>query len=833
MRERNSRSAKTTNVILRAAFCYAATVPSIALLVSGSPALAQWACTTAASGSITCTNSGANGAGVLETTAGNNQSIAETNSGTNTGGIVAATTAANSGITQTNSGNNTGGIVAATDGDNSGISQTNSGTNTGGIVAATAAADSGITQTNFGNNTGGLIAATVRDNSGISQINSGSNAGGIIASTIGANSGISQINSGNNVDSTTATTAGVNSSITQTNSGSDNGMIATTLSANSSLTQTNSGNENGMTATTVGINSPLTQTNSGSDNGMTATTVGANSSLTQTNSGNENGMTATTGGINSPLTQTNSGNNAGGIFATTIGANSPLTLTNSGSNAGGIFATTVGANSPLTLTNSGFASGPVILSAIGGGSTSSLTNTGIISGVIDPNNPVIVFAGGPDTMTNVVGSRVIGFINLVGTPGTQDTVNFVGGNWLFTFNTLAQATINTHGAPFVVINNSNGTGTVAVLDPTVFALADRALLNFTGDVAQMLRGRFDGMTATGAGGPALGFAPSAPSTPGVGGEAQAAFSGIPSVAMSYASDARRPLFGKAPPATVPYYDTTIWASGFGGQRKQNADGAILPATDTAYGGALGIDRAVGGNLRLGAFVGAGASSESVELSVQSIDATYVFGGVYGRLDWVTQYLDFSLYGGGIRVSNNTSGFADNLVPTGFVNATANNSGGWFVSPELTYGYRIPVKDVLVTPRASLRYVGASLDGFSEGIAGQGLSVGRRAINDLEERLEVEFRTAIPVAFGGALKSTLNVGAIGLERLGNPNIDTVLLGQNLSFVTPGRADAVGGVLGAGLEYRPMANVGVFVRGEGTAMSDKSHSIAAIGGARVSF
>ncbi len=303
--------------------------------------------------------------------------------------------------------------------------------------------------------------------------------------------------------------------------------------------------------------------------------------------------------------------------------------------------------------------------------------------------------------------------------------------------------------------------------------------------------------------------------------------------MSYASDARRPLLGKASPAAALYYDTTIWASGFGGQRKQSADGSILPATDTAYGGALGVDRAIGGNLRLGAFVGAGASSESVELSVQSVDATYVFGGVYGRFDWVTQFLDFSLYGGGIRISNNTSGFADNLVPTGFVNAAATNSGGWFVSPEVTYGYRIPVKDVLVTPRASLRYVGASLDGFSEGIAGQDLSVGRRAVNDLEERLEVEFRTVMPIPFGGTIKATLNVGAIGLERLGNPNIDTVLLGQNLSFVTPGQADAVGGVLGAGVEYRPMPNMGLFVRGEGTAMSDKSHSVAATGGARVSF
>jgi outer membrane autotransporter protein len=206
----------------------------------------------------------------------------------------------------------------------------------------------------------------------------------------------------------------------------------------------------------------------------------------------------------------------------------------------------------------------------------------------------------------------------------------------------------------------------------------------------------------------------------------------------------------------------------------------------------------------------------------------VFGGVYGRFDWVTQYLDFTLYGGGIKISNNTSGFADNLVPTGFVNASAGSSSGWFISPELIYGYRMPFNAVTVTPRIRVRYVGGELDGFSEGIAAQNLTVGRRLINDLEERAEVELST-----ISGAFKGTANIGVIGLERLGNPTINTVLLSQSLSFTTPGRSSTVGGVLGLGLQYRPLPNVKLFVSGEGTAMNDKSDSWAATGGARVSF
>jgi uncharacterized protein with beta-barrel porin domain len=232
-------------------------------------------------------------------------------------------------------------------------------------------------------------------------------------------------------------------------------------------------------------------------------------------------------------------------------------------------------------------------------------------------------------------------------------------------------------------------------------------------------------------------------------------------------------------------------------------------------------------LRLGAFVGAGASREQVELSVQTVDATYVFGGGYGRFDWATQYLDFALYGGGID-NKSTRQVANNTVPNGLEIATA-SYGGWFISPELTYGYRIPVNAALtVTPRAIIRYVGGNLDGYSETGSAQNLSVSGRAINDIEERGEFEFS-----AVNGPMKSTLDIGVIGLERLTNPTINTVLLGQNLAFVVPGQASAVGGVLGARLEYRLTANAGLFLAGEGTVISDKSNSLTGTGGARISF
>jgi outer membrane autotransporter protein len=642
---------------------------------------------------------------------------------------------------------------------------------------------------------------------------------------------------------------------TVTNSGSNiRGFFAETINGGNA-TATNSGNNTGgdvLAITTATGNATATNSgtignvNLGDDSALQAQTFGGGNA-TANNTGSVAGGIAAVTFAGGSATATNSGTTAGGLVAAAQ-SGGDATASNSGSVAAGIAAITAAGNA--TVTNSGVSGGSMDVGGITGGTlaislsgNATVTNSGVSSFLVAAistaagNASVInssVANGGVDvianqgsaTLTNVIGSRVVGPINFASLTG--NVVNFQGGgNWLLTIATTGPGTtsVNTGGAPFVVSGSfsSMSGAQVAVLDPTTFALADRSLTNFTGEISEMLQGRFDGMSL-GAGGTVLGFAGGSGSA--VADQAQAAFSGIPSVAVSYASSGARPVIGKAPAAATPYYDTTIWASGFGGERKQHADGDILPTSDTAFGGAMGVDRALGGNLRLGAFVGAGASREAVDSNVQTIDATYVFGGGHGRFDWVSQYLDFSLYGGGIN-NKSTRTIANNNVVSGLESATA-SYGGWFISPEVTYGYRIPFNAITVTPRLRLRYVGGQLDGYSESGSMQNLSVGQRNINDLEERGELEFSTV-----SGAFKGTATIGVIGLERLGNPTINTVLLGQNLSFVTPGQASAVGGVVGLGLQYRPLPNVSLFVAGEATAMSDKSDSFAATGGARVSF
>ena len=668
--------------------------------------------------------------------------------------------------------------------------------------------------------------------------NSGSAPGGELNSAGGPEQNSTTTNSGNSGTIITQTTGGGNASTTNfrmlggdvftvtdgggnavtTNFGTISGGIATDTFAGGNAAATNFGTVSGgiFTYTNAAAGNATTTNFGAVSGGITTETSDPGGNAATTNFGAVSGGILTYANAAGNATTTNFGTVSGGVFTYTI-AGGNATTTNFGTVMGGI-ATDTFAGGNATTANFGTVSGGVLMEAFGGSST--LTNRGVIA---NTGGPAIAFIGGPDTLTNVAGSRVIGAIDLV---GIHDTVNFFGGNWLFTFNTLAGATINTGGAPFVVASNQ-----VAALDPTAFALADRSLMNFTGEISQTLQGRFNGMAAGAAGPGSMSFAAS-PSA--VAEQAQTTFGSIPSVAVAYASDAE-PMFTKAAPAgkaaPVPYYDTTIWASGFGGGRWQEANGPILSATDTAFGAALGVDRTFGSNVRLGGFVGGGGGQEAIAGKVQTINTDYYYGGGYGRFDWMTHYLEFALYGGSMTNSS-TRGIANNTVPTGFETASA-SSGGWFISPQLLYGVRIPVMDFVVTPRVMIRYLGAALDGYSETGSSQNLTVGARPINDLEQRLEVELIHTAPVAFGGTLKATANFGAIRVERLGDSTINVVLLGQNLAFVTPGAATAFGGVAGTGIEYRPTAHWEVFASGEGTIMSDKSVTGIIEGGVRAQF
>src|SRR5262245_55811543 len=448
----------------------------------------------------------------------------------------------------------------------------------------------------------------------------------------------------------------------------------------------------------------------------------------------------------------------------------------------------------LTLTNYGTISGGTGIDVAG---LSNITTAGTIIGL---GGTAIRLGSGADTLTLLPGSRIIGAIDM---GGGDDVVSFTSTKGIAQLVTLDNftGTINTSG-PGLVVHNATQ---IASLDPTAFALADRSLLDFTGGISALVQGRLAGADANGR--PSSG-----------------------AIAVRYTPDDRK-LIGKAPPAPSAAAPYVVWTEGFGSTRTQKATDDLLRATSTTWGGVIGVDRQVRGDLLLGAFVGGGTSRLSVEQGSQRIDTDAAVGGVYGRFDWVSQFFDFKLQAGGSDNKSARQVFS-NLAPN-FESASA-SYGGWFISPELGYGLRYGLGNgYTLTPMARLRYVAGVLDGFSESGSAQGLSVGRRTLQNVEERGEIELARTSQFGLTDTIRTYVHGGVIAQQRVGDTTVNTTLIGQSFSFATPGKDSATGGVAGAGFDLTVGGRVSVFGAVEGTVMSDKSRTGTAKGGMRVAF
>jgi uncharacterized protein with beta-barrel porin domain len=493
----------------------------------------------------------------------------------------------------------------------------------------------------------------------------------------------------------------------------------------------------------------------------------------------------------------------------------------------GIFA-----DNSANVFNTGTISGNIGIQANGLNNAGTvITNAGTIEGT---GGTAIKLSPAADTLTLLPGSRIIGVVDM---GGGADTVNVVGAaavttrvSSLFKVLTASLPDLINFTGVINTINNfvtPNGMPTVqsgdsiATLDPTAFGRADRALMNFTGGISSLVQGRLGGSAANGSAVQVVSFAPT-----GASGRTEEAFAAMS--ALGHAAERTRPLAYGSTYADAPY---NVWTSGFGGTSTQKGDDTMLRSVASAGAGVIGVDRQVRPDLLIGAFAGGGTGRLSVELNSQSVDTDYMTGGIYGRFDWISHFLDFTLQGGATTNKSKRLVLNDS-VPGGSETATASYDS-WYISPEIAYGRRYHFANgYTLTPVGRIRYLAGMFDGYDETGSAQKLVVGRRTLHDLEERAEVELSKITGVGVG-SFRTSVHGGLIALQRLGNPTINTVLIGQDLSFTTPGKGSTAGVVAGAGFDLRATDRMSLFGAFEATFMSDRSRTAAAKAGLRVAF
>ncbi|MES0879201.1 autotransporter domain-containing protein [Roseibium sp. SCP14] len=410
----------------------------------------------------------------------------------------------------------------------------------------------------------------------------------------------------------------------------------------------------------------------------------------------------------------------------------------------------------------------------------SLTNSGLIQNANGPDGAAIDFqSGGTGHLTLEAGSVIIGTINL-GT--TSDTLT-VGDDLSIAYTFIGMPEVVEANDAIVAMSGNQ----VAVIDTTGLFSEGRALVDLTGSISGVIADRLWEETD---------------------------FHTLPAgvvVATHGHPEKRR----------------GIWLSGFGGASSWKDSGSGGDS-DHAYGGFVsGIDGMLASGTRLGVFAGASAGRVDADHGDNDVSNGSYYGGLYGLHEVGRYALGFTVTGGYSDYDSERD-VQSNTTSSGTETATA-SYGGWFIAPEASAAAEFSVLNRAIRPSATVRYVGAWLDGYTESGSSANLTVDDRSLHELVGRVQL----AVPAYQGTQLTLETRLGVDGRLSLGDDTLTGVLLGQDFSFASGNGDEAIGAFAGVNMNGKLSGNSIWFASAEAGIGSDTNSRGEGRVGMRIRF
>ncbi len=233
------------------------------------------------------------------------------------------------------------------------------------------------------------------------------------------------------------------------------------------------------------------------------------------------------------------------------------------------------------------------------------------------------------------------------------------------------------------------------------------------------------------------------------------------------------------------------ASGFG---QHSTSGRTYAHAMGAF--TIGYDRALESNALGGVYGGysIGSVTEGNVLWDSTLQTAYA-GAYYDRVfDRILTGINLL---GGITFDDTKRRYLDNTAPGGMTTGESNGTG-FLISPEITAGYEVPYRGILVIPSVSGRYTFFHQQGYSEG-GPSGLNLSALNRQQINVRLEVA-GVGLRALNQGSRWSTILRGGLDVYANWGNNVDATLGGTPIPYSLEDNNGGVRPFIGADAEYR---------------------------------